>query len=270
MPITLSVFTKPWRMPLAQLGDHVAGLGFGAVELPVRPGYPVEPENVTRGLPDAARTLARSGVRIASVAGPTDERTVMACAEAGVPVIRTMARIGPSGYLASVEALQAEYAALVPALERAGVTIGIQNHSGRFVANALGLRDLLAPFEAHHVAAVWDAAHEALNGMEPDIALDVIWPKLRMVNLKNALWRRTSGLRLRNAAIRVSPHSAVAIWRPQWTAGRHGLASWPRIVDELRRRGYEGTVCLTAEYSDEQAVDRLIVEDLRYAQSLFA
>lgn len=37
-----SVFTKPWRMPLPDLGRHVQSLGFSGVELPVRPGYQVE------------------------------------------------------------------------------------------------------------------------------------------------------------------------------------------------------------------------------------
>jgi len=259
MTITFSVFTKPWKMPLPELGEHVAGLGFDAIELPVRPGYQVEPENVARGLPEAARILARSGVRIASAAGPTDEATVLACAEAGVPIIRTMARVGPAGYLASVAALQAEYTALLPALERTGVVIGVQNHCDRFVTNAVGLRDLLAPFEPRHVAAVWDAAHEALNGMDPDMALEVVWPHLCMVNLKNAFWQRTTG-----------PEAEVATWRHYWTSGRQGLASWPRVIAELRRRGYSGTVCLPAEYTDEEAVDRLIVEDLAFAQGLFA
>lgn len=259
MTITFSVFTKPWKMPLPELGEHVAGLGFDAIELPVRPGYQVEPENVARGLPEAARILARSGVRIASVAGPTDEATVLACAEAGVPIIRTMARVGPAGYLASVAALQAEYTALLPALERTGVVIGVQNHCDRFVTNAVGLLDLLAPFEPRHVAAVWDAAHEALNGMDPDMALEVVWPHLCMVNLKNAFWQRTTG-----------PEAEVATWRHYWTSGRQGLASWPRVIAELRRRGYSGTVCLPAEYTDEEAVDRLIVEDLAFAQGLFA
>ena len=259
MTITFSVFTKPWKMPLPELGEHVAGLGFDAIELPVRPGYQVEPENVARGLPEAARILARSGVRIASVAGPTDEATVLACAEAGVPIIRTMARVGPAGYLASVAALQAEYTALLPALERTGVVIGVQNHCDRFVTNAVGLLDLLAPFEPRHVAAVWDAAHEALNGMDPDMALEVVWPHLCMVNLKNAFWQRTTG-----------PEAEVATWRHYWTSGRQGLASWPRVIAELRRRGYSGTICLPAEYTDEEAVDRLIVEDLAFAQGLFA
>lgn len=36
---TWSVFTKPWREPqVGALGELVAGMGFDAVELPVRPG----------------------------------------------------------------------------------------------------------------------------------------------------------------------------------------------------------------------------------------
>jgi len=260
MPITFSVFTKPWRlMSLPALGEHVAGLGFAAIELPVRPGFQVEPANVARGLPEAVRLLARAGVRIASVAGPADEATIMACGEAGVPLIRIMAPIGQDGYDATVSALQGELMPLVPTLDRAGVTIGVQNHSGRYVANALGLRHLLAPFDPRHVAAVWDAAHEALNGIEPEMALEVIWPHLRLVNLKNAFWQRANG-----------PEADTAAWQPYWTTGRHGLASWPRVAAELWRRGYDGTVCLPAEYTDDEAVDRLIVRDLAFARSLFA
>src|SRR5512140_453400 len=93
----LSVFTKPWKMSLDRLGGRIARLGFDAVELPVRPGYQVEPENVSRGLPRAARQLAEHGVKIHSVAGPADEPTIRACAEAGVPIIRVMARVGDDG-----------------------------------------------------------------------------------------------------------------------------------------------------------------------------
>ena len=41
-----TVFTKPWRMPIGELGAFVGGLGFSGVELPVRPGFQVEPEDV--------------------------------------------------------------------------------------------------------------------------------------------------------------------------------------------------------------------------------
>jgi hypothetical protein len=55
-----------------------------------------------------------------------------------------------------------------------------------------------------------------------------------------------------------------------WTSGQHGLAAWPRVIDELKERGYEGVVCLTAEYSDQTLVERLAGEDLAYAKELFA
>lgn len=67
--IQFSVFTKPWKMPLGELGEHVRRLGFDGIELPVRPGYQVEPEHVGRDLPKAARTLAEYGVRIYSTTG---------------------------------------------------------------------------------------------------------------------------------------------------------------------------------------------------------
>ena len=40
------------------------------------------------------------------------------------------------------------------------------------------------------------------------------------------------------------------------------------MIADLARRGYEGPLCLTAEYTDEGAVDRLIAEDIGYVKSL--
>ena len=68
-----TVFTKPWPdMSLPELARFIQKLGFHGVELPVRPGYQVVPENVEKGLPEAARIFADHGVKIGSVAGPAD------------------------------------------------------------------------------------------------------------------------------------------------------------------------------------------------------
>lgn len=255
--VQFSVFTKPWRMPLPDLARHVRRLGFAHIELPVRPGFQVEPQNVAVDLPRASRLLRDLGVEIASVAGPTDEATIAACASAGVPLIRTMAAIGDDGYLASEARAQREFDALVPLLARYGVKIGVQNHCDRYVCHALGLRRLIEKYDPAHVAAVWDAAHNALQGEDPELAIEIVWPSLGMVNLKNAVWER------------LPDAGDVPWWQPLWTAGREGLASWPRVAAELRRRRYGGIVCLTAEYSAEEDVDRLIAEDLAFARSLF-
>jgi sugar phosphate isomerase/epimerase len=255
--ITYSVFTKPWKDGIDELGEHVSRLGFDGIELPVRPGYPVTPETV-RELPAAVKRLKEHGVAVCSVAGPTDEPTLAACAEAGVPIIRVMAPIRPEGYLETERRIQLEYDALLPLLERYNVCIGVQNHYGCFVSNACGLRALVGKFEPARVGIVWDAAHNALNGEEIELGIDIVWSHLQMVNLKNAYWRQANG-----------PESPSAVWKTYWTGGRYGLASWPRVAKELTRRGYSGTVCLTAEYTDEAEVDRLVAADLKYARSLF-
>ena len=104
-----------------------------------------------------------------------------------------------------------------------------------------------------------DAAHCALNGEIPQLALDIVWSHLCLVNFKNAYWRRANG-----------PEALVAEHEVYWTSGRQGLSSWGTVAAELQRRGYDGPVCLTAEYSDTGAVDRLIAEDIGYARLLFA
>lgn len=257
--IRYSVFTKPWKISIPELGVFVKDLGFDGIELPVRPGFQVEPEKAPTELPKAAKQLAEYGVQIYSVAGSADERTIAACAAAGVPIIRICVQIKGESYLAAEEALRREYDALVPLLDKYGVTLGIQNHCDRFVPNAMCLRSLIAKYNPKHVAAVWDAAHNALNGEDPDLAIDIVWSHLCMVNLKNAFWLRTNG-----------PEAEVAAWRHYWTTGRQGLASWPKVAQELKKRNYQGVICLTAEYSDEKAVDRLIAEDIAFAKSLFA
>ncbi len=256
--VRFSVFTKPWKMPLPELGAHVHRLGFDGIELPVRPGFQVEPDAVA-ALPQAARVLAEHGVSIFSIAGPTDERTIAACAEAGVPTIRICVSIGPEGYLATVDRVRREFDALVPLLDRHGVQIGVQNHCGNCVTSAVGLLHLMEGYDPRHIAAVWDAAHCAIAGEIPEIAVDVLWSRLCMVNLKNAFWRLATG-----------PEAEVARWQWYWTTGRHGLASWPKVVEVLKARAWSGVVCLTAEYSDHDSLDRLIADDIGFAKALFA
>ena len=95
-------------------------------------------------------------------------------------------------------------------------------------------------------------------GNRPEFAIDMVWPHLKVVNLKSAYWRRMNG-----------PDAEWAEWKVHWTTGRHGLAYWPRVVGELKRRGFSGDICLTAEYSDHASEDRLIAEDIAFAQALF-
>lgn len=260
MDVTFSVFTKPWQnLTVKELGERVNEYGFDGIEFPIRPGYQVEPENAEKGLPVLARQLAEYGIKITSVAGDLNESVFAGCATAGVPVIRIMYKVKKGeGYMEMEKRAQQELDSLIPLCERYGVQIGLQNHYGFSVSNAMGIRHMIEKYDPKYVGAVWDSAHNALNGEEPELGLDIVRSHLCMVNLKNAFWRRTNG-----------PEAEDIQWKVYYTTGRQGLASWPRIVKYLKEMDYKGVVCLTAEYSDNEHVDRLVAEDMVYAKALF-
>ncbi|HVX44295.1 MAG TPA: sugar phosphate isomerase/epimerase [Mycobacteriales bacterium] len=251
--IDFSVFTKPWPdLPVDRLGRKLAGLGFDGVELPVRPGFQVEPQDAEQTLPDTVRRLADAGLHTFSVAGEIDEPMFAACAAAAVPMIRIMAPIGPDGYLASEQRMRSRLEAAVPLCERYQIRVGIQQHHGRFVSTSAGLRRLVGGLPTRHICAVWDAGHDALAGEEPDLGLEQVWSYLGMVNLKSAYYRKSSGA-----------------WKAHFVDGTSGLARWPDVVAYLVKRSYSGVLCLTAQYSVADALDDLVAGDLRYARSLF-
>jgi sugar phosphate isomerase/epimerase len=263
--INFSVFTKPWPdKSLPELAEFVKDMGFDGIELPVRPGYQVTPENMRDALPKAVREFEKQGLSILSVTGTTDnavsEDLIRLCGDNDIPVLRIMARIDPAkGYLHAEAELRELYGSMIPALEGNGVKIGVQNHHGYFIGSAIGLKHFLDPLQSEHIGYVLDPAHCALAGEPEDLAIDIAWDRMLMVNLKNGFRRRVNG-----------PEADDVEWKVYWTDGSQGFCSWPRTVELLQKRNYAGTVCLHAEYSDPKLVESLTRNDLVFARRLFA
>jgi len=260
----LALFTKPWKsLSLPELAQHIKSLGFDLIELPVRPGFQVKPANIERALPTAVKQLGEQGVRVLNVTADMpldDERLYSACAAAGIGMNRVMFWQRDLDYWSAEAEARERLDAALPFCEQYNFQIGIQNHSGRFVpVNEMGMVNLVKDYNPRHVAAVWDPAHNALEGMNSDSALDVLAPHLCVVNLKNAYWRRVSG-----------PEAEVAEWKIYWTSGAQGRASWAQVIAKLKAIEYQGPICFSAEYSDEDRVDELIVQDLAFARGLLA
>ncbi len=260
----LAVFTKPWKtLTLSELARHIQSLGFEWIELPVRPGFQVEPDNIERDLPAAVKVLGEHGIGVLNVTADIaldDERLYSACAEAGIGMNRVMFWQRDLDYWSAESDARRRLDAALPFCEGYDFQIGIQNHSGRFVpVNEMGMYHLVKDYDRRYVAAVWDPAHNALEGMNSDSALDVLAPHLCVVNLKNAYWRRVSG-----------PEAEVAEWKIYWTSGAQGRASWSKVIAKLKTIDFRGPICFSAEYSDEERVDELIVKDLAFARGLLA
>lgn len=258
-----AVFVKPWkRMSIVEVAQHVRKLGFEWIELPVRPGFACAPENIEQDLPAAVKTLADYGVQVlnVTVALPLDdERLYAACAAADIRMNRVIFGRDGLNYWEAEAKARRQLDMAMPFCEKYNIQIGVQNHYGNSVPiNSMGLYNLLKEYDPKYAGAIWDPAHNGLQGEEPEVGLDIVQKHLSVINLKNAYWRQTSG-----------PEAEVAKWEVYWTSGRQGRASWPCVAAKVKAMNYQGAICFSAEYTDEHDVDRLIVEDLAFAKTLF-
>ncbi|WP_420110604.1 sugar phosphate isomerase/epimerase family protein [Pseudactinotalea sp.] len=256
-----SVFGKPWAGTApGQLGGWLADRGFQGIEVPVRDGAFVTPERARAALPPYVAALQAHGVRVISVASDLDESVFAACAEAGVEVIRVMAPVRDHDYRGSVALIHRQLSEALPLCERHGVRIGVQPHHGAYVTSTLGVLQLIDDLPAEHVTIVWDAAHDALAGDDPVTTLELAWPRLEIVNLKNAHYRAVEG-----------PEGTS--WKPWFGTAHDGMADWGAALRHLAARGWRGPVCLSAQYSaaadsPERAAE-LVARDLRVARALW-
>lgn len=254
-----SLFTKPWKdMKARDLAEMVSGLGFSGVEFPLREGYQVDLNDMERGLLEMAGELKRCGVGITSVAAGLKEEVFRACDSADVRLIRVMANFSlEKGFWEGFKKAGDEIKAAVPLCEKYHVKIGVQHHYGTGIFNSMELKCFLDSVGSDDVGAVWDAAHSALSGEDPIQGLDIVWDRLMLVNLKTAFYKRTE-------------KADSSVFTPCFTTGKHGNTSWEKIVKHLKNRGYNGTICLPAEYTEEEKVLDYIKEDVRYVQELFS
>jgi sugar phosphate isomerase/epimerase len=255
-----SVFTKPWpHLSIPELADLVAGMGFTAIEFPLRPGFQIDLDDLPQSATRASATLADAGLRISSVASTPSEPVFRACADLGIPVIRIMAPIAAGGYAVSDAELRRYLDSLVASCERFGVRVGIQPHADDYIADSLELANLLTDYDAAHICAVWDSAHDALARKPPAHTLPALWSHLGIVNFKNACYepggRRADGSRL---------------WKTEFVAGADGLGDWSQAADTLVARGYAGNICMAAEFTDETDLEHKVARDFAYLQSLLA
>ncbi|MCL2099424.1 MAG: sugar phosphate isomerase/epimerase [Oscillospiraceae bacterium] len=267
------VFTKPWRtISLEELGALVKNMGFDGVEYPLRDGYQVQPSDGAAGVKKLVSVLGGCGVTVDSIAGGIDvkfsadnkvtgvnEQLFAGCGEAGVKIIRICQGLDKNiGFFENIDQIKRSYDAVVPYCEKYNVTIGVQMHCSSSISSSAETYILLKDYNPKHIAAVWDSGHNGLTGVEPCFALDTVWDMLCMVNFKAAYWK-----------LRHGPEQAEARWDAYWTLGPHACGSWREAVNHLKKRGYNGIVCMPAEYSDEANVDRYTKSDMAYLKELF-
>lgn len=246
----LIFFTKYWpQASVQELAGMARESGLQGLDLGVRPGLPVTPENIASALPEAVRTCASEGVRIVLVTlpgAPTDPRSpetetiFAACGEAGVPFVKVGYWEHDSGsdYWKEADRIRGELEALGQLAHKHGVIACHHTHSGpKFGSNAAGVMYLMKDQDADHLGIYLDMAHLFLNGEDVPMALDMIGDYLKLMAVKSPQFVDRS-------------ENGITKWKSKWVSLREGLVDYPLVFRELSRIAFKGTISIHSETTE--------------------
>jgi sugar phosphate isomerase/epimerase len=243
-------FTKTLiKLSVKELAAFCREVGLDGVDLAVRPGYPVTPDNALTALPEAARLFKDAGLVIGLVTAPVgliepqskQARAVFdACARAGVPAVKV-------GYFAyrppfeeRLKEARAKLAGFAKLAERTKVKACYHTHSGATLGNnAAGIRLLMQGLDPHHLGVFFDTGHTAVNGGPVRMELDMVRDWLSLVAIKDMAWSK-----------------GKAGWTYRVAPVGDGIVRWAEVGKGLKECKFNGTVSLHAEYEAKDLAER--------------
>jgi sugar phosphate isomerase/epimerase len=243
-------FTKFLQaLDLAGLVAFCKEVGLDGLDLAVRPGSPVNPDNAATTLPELVKRcrdeklfvgLLSAPTDMADPAGKTAQAIFEAAAKAGVPAVK----IGYFTYRAPFDDTLAEarkrLAGFGRLAEKTGVRACYHTHSGNFIGNnAASLRLLLHDGDPHHIGAYFDTGHTVINGGPPRIEIDILRSWLSLVAIKDMAWE----------------HGEKS-WTSHIVPAGQGIVRWGDVGQGLKEARFNGTVSLHGEYEIKEIAER--------------
>ena len=248
--------------PLARAAAVVAAMGFDGLDLTVRPGGYVLPENAATDLPRAVKTCADAGLTVPMItcgllrADAEHGQAVMeAAAAAGIRELKYGYHIyrAYGEFRALLDQARADLANAAAVAQRCGVRLNLHIHSGNFVtANAAIVAQLLADHDPAVVGAYIDPGHMVIEG-----GVD--------------LWRQGLEL-LADRTVLMAVKSMAWQHRPdEGRSGRYvakmvplvrGMVDWVAVWRCLLQSGFDGVVSLHGEYQGGHSWRDLSVDEL--------
>ncbi len=240
-----------------ELGEKAMELGYDGIDICVRPGHPVNLENVDRKLPAAHRIWRQQGLICPLVSAPVNfndpttsaaERLYAACAEAGIGHIKL-------GYW-KFEAGDDYWQVLMRAREglagfarlsaRYGVKTCYHTHSGPCIgSNCAGVMHLVHDLEPQLLWIYPDFGHMALDGEDMAMGLAMIRDYLAIVGIKDSFHAR-------------QPEGSEPLHIPMFTSLGQGSVNWRRALELLDLLEYRGVLSVHTEYQFGEHIIRQV------------
>jgi sugar phosphate isomerase/epimerase len=239
---TICLFSKHLPdLPARELGRAVAALGFGGVDLTVRPGGHVVPERAALDLPPFLAAVREQGLEV-----PMITTGLLSAADPTArPILETAGRHHVSffkpGYYRyafvdvrqELESASADLRGLSALAAECGVQLGYHNHAGYLGGPVWDVARIIEGLDARWVGYYFDVRHAVVEGGDGGwrAALNLVAPRLKMVAVKDFFWEKgPQGWRQRNCPL------------------GEGMVDWPAFFAALARGGFHGPVSLHLEY----------------------
>lgn len=269
MALKTILFTKLFETrPAEQIGETAAELGFDGIDLLVRTGFTVTPENPS-GIGKAVDTWKAMGLSVPNattdMTDPADfpaEAVLGACADAGIETVRLGYWLyeGSRRHADMFDEARGHLDTLETMAERFGVTLTLQLHGGTIHSSgALALR-LIEDRNPERIAAYIDPGNQIVqDGHEGwRLTFDLLGSRLRCVGVKNGGW----------SPGKTDP-SGQRLWGSDWLGVPDGAVPWHEIIPHLIDSGYDGPLSFHGHYALPlgQVLDQTRT-DLRYIRRL--
>jgi sugar phosphate isomerase/epimerase len=223
--------------------------GLDGVDLTVRPGYPVTPDNVATELPRAVRAFQDAGLIIGQVSGPKDftdpgsaaARAIFeACSKAGIPGVRLGYFTYEDHFERSLADARVRMAGFARLAASTGVRAVFHTHSGNCLGNnAASTRLLLQGLDTRHVGVSIDTGHLAVNGGPFRMEADMLRPWISHLAIKEVVWEKKEN-----------------VWEFQFVPAGEGHVRWNDVRQALNDVQFNGMTTLYAVYAAKDLADR--------------
>ena len=254
----LVFFTKPLQgEDLASQVAFARQVGADGLDLAVRLGHAVTPDNAGRELPRAAACCRQAGLALPMVSLPTDfvdpaappaAAVAAACQEAGVGLIKLGYFPYRGCYWPELDAAQRALGEFERIGARYGVKFCYHTHSGDYLGcNCEALAGLISTCDPRYVGAYADAGHQRLGGAGWAMGLEMVATHLCALGVKDPVWEREGGR-----------------WQRRFVPLGQGMVNWAEVLAGARGVGFGGPVSLHVEYPyrSRQELAELAAADL--------
>jgi L-ribulose-5-phosphate 3-epimerase len=239
---TLCLFSKPLPdMDWERLAQAAGRVGFGGIDLTVRPGGHVRPERAAQDLPRAVATIRAEGLEVPMIT----TALTSAADPAARPILATAARLSipffKPGYYQyrmvdvrrELEEAGAQFRGLVELGRQCAIQAGYHNHEAYIGAPVWDMASVIDQLDPKWAGFYFDPRHAVAEGGVGGwkIATQLVMSRLKMVAIKDFRWEKTE-----------------RGWVDTNCPLGEGMVDWKYFFGVLAASGFQGPISLHLEY----------------------